>query len=168
MKTMNGSKFCITLYLLLVVSWAIPGSAESVAKPQTLSDPALEAVLHKQIEPDEGVQLQYRVKAELEPSLPGEEQVVVWTLLGPAYWSNHLSVLSQQNGQWRLLATLSLGGAEVKLETVTSDGLISVNAKTPGPNDPVCCPSQQKNLQYRYGYGQLVEANTDSPSGKQP
>ena len=152
--------------VLFGLSLSVPGFADTAIPPHPLSDPAMEAVLQKQIEPEDGVQLQNIIKAELESSLPGEEQVVIWTLLGPTYWSNHLSVLAQQNGQWQLLATLSLGGAIATLETVTSDGLISVNAKTSGPNDPVCCPSQQKTLQYRYAKGQLVEVTTGSPGGK--
>lgn len=167
MRRINKGKHCSVLGVLLAgLVWVQPGLAETGVKPTPLSDPALETLLHQQIDPEERVQLQSLVKAELESSLPGEERVVIWTLLGPAYWSNHLSVMSQQNGQWRLLATLSLAGAEATLEAVTSDGLISVNAKTPGPNDPVCCPSQQTTLQYRYGHGQLVEATTYGPGVK--
>jgi hypothetical protein len=167
MTLINNAKHYSVLGLLLAgLIGAQPGLAETGVKPTPLSDPALETLLHQQIDPEERVQLQSLVKAELEPSLPGEEQVVIWTLLGPAYWSNHLSVLSQQNGQWRLLATLSLAGAEATLEAVTSDGLISVNAKTPGPNDPVCCPSQQTTLQYRFAKGQLVEVGNGKPGVK--
>lgn len=168
MKTMNACKsFKSHCLLMLAVSWAAPGLSESGAKPKPLSDPALEAVLQQQIDPEEGVQLQSMVKSELEPGLPGEEQVVIWTLLGPSYWSSHLSVLSQKSGQWRLLATQSLDGTVATLETVTTDGLISIAAKTPGPNDPICCPSQQKTLQYRYGRGQLVEVKLE-PAGDKP
>ena len=39
------------------------------------SDPALEAVLQKQIEPEEGVQLQSIIKSDLEASFPGEERL---------------------------------------------------------------------------------------------
>jgi hypothetical protein len=165
MKQINQGKHYSLLGLLLAgLIWLPPGLAETGAKP--LGDPGLEAVLQKQIGPEEGVDLQSMVKAELEPSLPGEERVVLWTLLGPTYWSNHLSILSQQDGQWKSLATLSLAGAEATLEAVTADGLISVNAKTPGPNDPVCCPSQQKTLHFRYAKGQLVEADTGGFGGK--
>jgi len=149
--------------LLLGMAVSTTGFTES-ALPPPLGDPALIALLHKQIEPEEGVDVQSIIKSDLEASLPGEEQVVIWTLLGPSYWSNHLSVVSQRSGQWQQLATLSLDGAEATLDTVTSDGLITVNAKTAGPNDPVCCPSQVKTLQYRYAKGQLIAAST----GAQP
>jgi hypothetical protein len=145
--------------LLLGMAVSTTGFTES-ALPPPLGDPALIALLHKQIEPEEGVDVQSIIKSDLEASLPGEEQVVIWTLLGPSYWSNHLSVVSQRNGQWQQLATLSLDGAEATLDTVSSDGLITVNAKTAGPNDPVCCPSQVKTLQYRYAKGQLIAAST--------
>ncbi len=140
--------------------------AESVTQAPPLSDPGLEAVLQKQIDPENGVQLQSSIQSDLESSLAGEERVVIWTLLGPTFWSNHLSVLTEKNGQWQLLATLSLGGAEATLAAVTTDGLITVNAKTPGPNDPVCCPSQVKTLHYRYAKGQLIEAGAGRPGGK--
>ena len=145
--------------LLLGMAVSTTGFTESALLPP-LGDPALIALLHKQIEPEEGVDVQSIIKSDLEASLPGEEQVVIWTLLGPSYWSNHLSVVSQRSGQWQQLATLSLDGAEATLDTVTSDGLITVNAKTAGPNDPVCCPSQVKTLQYRYAKGQLIAAST--------
>jgi hypothetical protein len=145
--------------LLLGMAVSTTGFTES-ALPPPLGDPALIALLHKQIEPEEGVDVQSIIKSDLEASLPGEEQVVIWTLLGPSYWSNHLSVVSQRNRQWQQLATLSLDGAEATLDTVSSDGLITVNAKTAGPNDPVCCPSQVKTLQYRYAKGQLIAAST--------
>jgi hypothetical protein len=165
MKQLNqGKHYSVPGLLLAGLIWVPLGLAETGAKP--LGDPGLEAALQKQIGPEEGVELQSLVKAELESDLPGDERVVLWTLLGPTYWSNHLSVLSQQNGQWKSLATLSLAGAEATLEAVTSDDLISVNAKTPGPNDPVCCPSQQKTLHFRYAKGQLVEAGTVGLGGK--
>ncbi|NOU22261.1 MAG: hypothetical protein HOO93_10835 [Methyloglobulus sp.] len=162
----DRSPFSKVVSMLFGLSLSVSSFADTAIPPKPLSDPALEAFLQKQIETEEGVQIQSVVKAELEPNLLGEERVVIWTLLGPAYWSNHLSVLSQPNGQWQLLATLSLGGAEATLEAVTSEGLISITAKTPGPDDPVCCPSQQQTLQYRYAKGQLVELKTESKIGK--
>jgi len=168
MKTMRKGVSSLALGLVLVgLSWAMQSSAETLTKLKPLSDPALEALLKQQLEPEERVQLQSLIKADLEPGLPGEETAVIWTLLGPSYWSNHLSLLSQQGGHWRLLATLSLEGAEAKLDKVTSDGLLSVTAKIPGPNDPICCPSQQKTLHYRYGRGQLVEVEL-VPTGAKP
>lgn len=147
---------CLTIGLVTPVLAKEPG----FVLPAHPSDPALEAVLQKQIEPEEGVQLQSIITSDLEASFPGEERVVLWVLLGASYWSSHLTVLAQKQGQWQPLSTLSLEGSEATLDTVTPDGLITVNAKTAGPNDPVCCPSQVKTLQYRYAKGQLVAAST--------
>ena len=104
----DRSPFSKVVSMLFGLSLSVSSFADTAIPPKPLSDPALEAFLQKQIETEEGVQIQSVVKAELEPNLLGEERVVIWTLLGPAYWSNHLSVLSQPNGQWQLLATLSL------------------------------------------------------------
>jgi len=96
MKTMRKGVSSLALGLVLVgLSWAMQSSAETLTKLKPLSDPALEALLKQQLEPEERVQLQSLIKADLEPGLPGEETAVIWTLLGPSYWSNHLSLLSQ-------------------------------------------------------------------------
>lgn len=133
---------------------------QGIADPtglQPLSNPGIEALLKTKVAPQEDVQLISMANAELEPSLPGAETVVVWVMLGDTYWATNLSILSQQNGKWQSVATLSLAGAQPVLDTITTDGQIFVNAKTPAPNDAVCCPSQLTTLHFRYGKGRLVE-----------
>lgn len=137
--------------LLLALALTITSAhAETTGETATLSDPALEAVLQQGLESNEGVQLQSLMKADIDPNLPGEESVVVWTLLGPSYWSTHLTVLSKQNDQWVVSATTQLTTGKTHIVSVTSDGTIKMTAKVAGPNDPVCCPSQTQTLNYRY------------------
>lgn len=144
-------------WLLIVgLSWSLQSSADTLAKPEPLNDPALNAVLNYDGN-GEGVQIQSVIKHELDPGAPGVEQVVLWKVIGPTYWSVLISVVSEQGGQWKLLARRNLNGAEAELESVGADNLIVLDAKTPGPNDPICCPSQPKKLKYRYSLGKLLE-----------
>ena len=100
--------------------------------------------------------------AEVLPILSGEQEVTdlanAWELLR----SPLPPVNSTADSRVRLLYSSirqDLG--------LTSDGLLSVTAKIPGPNDPICCPSQQKTLHYRYGRGHLVEVEI-VPTGAKP
>ncbi len=163
----HSTRLASLCLMLLTSAWGAPSSAQDSAAPPALSDPALEALLQKRLQPEEGVQLQSRLQAELEHRFTGQEEVVIWTTLGPSYWSTNLSVLSYQQNQWTLLATLSLGSSEATLASLTGDGVITVTAKTPGPNDPLCCPSVQKTQLFRYGGGQLVEV-LQEPGRRQP
>lgn len=143
-------------YAILTLA-ALLASNQGLSAP--LSNPAIEAALKTEVDAQENVDLQAIIEADLEAGFPGKEKVVLWTLLGPTYWSGKLSVMSGQTGQWSAIVTLDMGGVEPKSGslTVSPDGVISLDAKTPGPDDPICCPSQQKNLKYRYGHGQLTE-----------
>ena len=132
------------------------GYAADPAKP-ALSDPAIEAALQAQVDPQESVALQGMIDSDLEANYPGKEKVVLWTVLGATYWSNKLSVMSGQAGKWLTIATQDLGGMIPGLDAATSDGVIILNAKVPGPDDPVCCPTLQKTLKYRYAHGQIIE-----------
>lgn len=118
-------------------------------------EPGLQALLDKSLDEREAAQVLGVQKADLDPQAPGQETVLLWVKLGPTYWSTQLSVLSQRQGQWALLATTSLDGAEAQSVQVGRYGLIRVAAKTPGPNDPICCPSQVSTLRYQYSAGQL-------------
>ncbi len=150
-------KKIITAGIALLFSVAIQtATAADTVKPSLTSDPALEAALLYDGD-GEGVELKAIIKQELDPSTPGVEQVVLWTMIGPTYWSTFISVVSLQAGQWKSLSRKNLEGAEADLDSVGTDGLITLNAKTPGPNDPICCPSQPQKLKYRYAQGKLQE-----------
>lgn len=144
------------LMLGLAVFMAASVQAEQSGDNPSLSDPALEAILHQGLESNEGVQLQSLVKADIDPT-PGEESVVVWTLLGPSYWSTHLSVLAKQEGHWNIAATAQLSTGKARLVSVTPEGTITLSAKVAGPNDPVCCPSQTQTVIYQYIYNANIK-----------
>ena len=44
------------------------------------------------------------------------------------------------------------------VEDMTVDGgVVQVKSKMPGPNDPRCCPSLEKNFRYTLRKGKIVE-----------
>ena len=81
--------------------------------------------------------------------------MVLWTLLGPTYWSHGLAVLARQGTRY-----VPSGEAQEALGSVegmsVSGGVIQLKTKWPGPNDPRCCPSVAKTLRYRWTPGKLT------------
>ena len=76
------------------------------------------------------------------------EIVLVWTLLGPTYWHNTLTILTKTNKGYKPIATLNLEG-EAKLTSVKG-GIIYTEEKVYGKNDAICCPSIKKEGKYRW------------------
>jgi hypothetical protein len=83
------------------------------------------------------------------------EIVLVWTLMGPTYWHNTLTVLAKTNEGYKPVASLDLKG-EATLSSVKG-GIIIVEEKVYGKNDPVCCPSIQKQGRYRWVGKKITE-----------
>lgn len=119
------------------------------------NDPSFEALLKQQVAINEGVQIQQILTMELDDSIAGVEEAILWTIIGPTYWRNQLSILANQSGQLRLLATIPSMGMVIGFGPVKSDGTLQVETKISAPNDPLCCPSQAKMLYFRYRAGQL-------------
>ena len=126
----------------------------SMVRAETV-DPAFEALLKQQVDINEGVQIQQIMPVELDSRLPGVEQAVLWTIMGPTYWRNQLSILTHESGHLKLLATIPVVGMASGFGPVMSDGTLQVETKIGGPNDPLCCPTQAKMLYFRYRDGQL-------------
>jgi hypothetical protein len=156
------------LSTLLLVGFMVTRQSGAATLPNTepTNDPGVTTVLKQQIEPEENLQLQSSLRADVDTAVSGLEWVVVWTKLGATYWSNNLSVLAQQGQQWRVLASLSLEGTEAQLAAVAPDGTLVVTAKTLAANDPICCPSQHKTMHYRYRLGQLFEIQASKKAGR--
>ncbi len=75
-----------------------------------------------------------------------EELVLVWTLLGPTYWQNNLTVFVKTKKGYKQNASIPLIG-EAKLSTVEK-GVISVDQVVYAKDDPKCCPSIEKQVKY--------------------
>ncbi len=69
----------------------------------------------------------------------------------------YLAAVLNQDGQPENAATTLLGDrAQVKSLSI-ADGQITVTLVTHGPNDPMCCPTQEETRVYRLESGQLVQ-----------
>jgi len=119
------------------------------------NDPSFEALLKQQVAINEGVQIQQILTMELDDSIAGVEEAILWTIIGPTYWRNQLSILANQPEHLRLLATIPVTGMAIRFGSVKPDGTLQVKTKISVPNDPLCCPSQAKMLYFRYRAGQL-------------
>lgn len=114
----------------------------------------VESFLSSQESERESTELQGSTAADLNGD--GREEIVfVWTLLGPTYWRNSLTVLSKTENGYRAVASLKLMG-EAKLAFV-KDGVVFVNQKVYRKGDPICCPSLSKQLKYRWRGNKIVE-----------
>ena len=83
------------------------------------------------------------------------EIVLVWTTLGPTYWHNTLTVFSQTLGKYKPVSSLPLNG-EAKLSSA-KDGVIVVKQTMYGKNDPLCCPTVKKQMEYQWSANKLSQ-----------
>ena len=77
------------------------------------------------------------------------EIVLLWVRLGSTYSSSTLTVFSKTAGGYKPAASLQLAGIAKKLSSVR-DGIILVDLDVFAKKDPLCCPSIQKQLKYRW------------------
>lgn len=75
------------------------------------------------------------------------ELALVWTTMGPTYWSNTLTVFSKSAGAYKPLASFDLDGM-AELSSVKG-GVISVDQTMYAKGDPICCPTVKKMMRYR-------------------
>ena len=143
------------LLLLLISLVGFPFiSHSSFALQHNDADEAINNFLASQKSDSEDAQSQGSAVADLNGD--GKPEIVlVWTLLGPTYWHNSLTVLSKAAAGYKAVATLQLIG-EAKLRTVKGS-LIYVEQKVYAKNDPRCCPSLDKKVKYRWVGKRITE-----------
>ena len=83
------------------------------------------------------------------------EVVLVWTTIGPTYWHNTLTVFSQTSGRYKPVSSLPLNG-EARLSSA-KDGVIVVKQTMYGKNDPLCCPTVKKQMEYQWSTNKLSQ-----------
>lgn len=76
------------------------------------------------------------------------ELILVWTTLGPTYWHNNLTVLSELEGEYKPVGSMQLIG-EAQSPSV-KDGIIFVDQVVYADKDPLCCPIVHKKIQYHW------------------
>ncbi|UOV01666.1 LppP/LprE family lipoprotein [Pseudoxanthomonas mexicana] len=146
--------------LLAACLWLVLAATSAAAAPPDAEQArhiAEQFVAGKQAEggnPQESYETGDVVPVDLDGD--GQHEIVVlWTLLGPTYWSHGLAVLARQGTRY-----VPSGEAQEALGSVegmsVSGGVIQLKTKWPGPNDPRCCPTVAKTLRYRWTPGKLT------------
>lgn len=123
---------------------------------QQEGDAAIKSFLSAQTSEGEGTTSGGRAISDLDGD--GKPEIVlVWTLLGPTYWSTTLTVFSRTAGVYTAVASLPLAGT-AKLSSVKA-GIIVVERELFAKNDPLCCPSIKKQVKYRWISNKISEVN---------
>ena len=125
------------------------------------NDPSFEALLKQQVAINEGVQIQQILPMELDDRLAGLEKAVLWTIIGPTYWRNQMSILANRAGHMKVLVTVPVQGMVMGFGPIKPDRTLVVETRISGPNDPLCCPTQVKLLYFRYRAGRLLAVESD-------
>ena len=118
------------------------------------ADEAIKKFLSSQKSETEDAQPQDSALADLNGD-GKSELVLLWTLMGPTYFHNTLTVFSKTAQGYAPAATLPLTG-EAKLSSV-KNGIIFVEQKVLAKNDPLCCPSITKHAKYRLVGKKILE-----------
>lgn len=142
---MMRSRFA--LVLVMVVGLSILAHA---ARPfdQEEVDEAIKSFLSAQKTESENAQSVGSAISDLDGD--GKPEIVLlWTLLGPTYWSNTLTVFSKAAAGYKPVASLQLEGMAKRLVSVKA-GIILVDQDVYAKNDPRCCPSIKKQMKYRW------------------
>jgi heat shock protein HslJ len=79
-----------------------------------------------------------------------------------------LAAVLNQNGSPENVATQLIGDREQVQSVTIDDAEISVNALTHGPEDPMCCPTQEVTLTYRFDGEKLVKISEEKSSEETP
>jgi len=141
---MVGSRFVILSAALVGVCLF---AHSTVALQQNDANEAIKKFLSSQKSEGEDTDSQGSAIADLNGD--GKSEIVlVWTVLGPTYWRNTLTVFSKTAGGYEPVASLQLTG-EAKLSSVKG-GIITLDQKVYAKNDPVCCPTIEKKAKYRW------------------
>jgi len=145
---------CRLLLLLVSLAGFSFFSHSSFALQNNDADEAINSFLSSQKSDGEDAQSQGSAVADLNGD--GKPEIVlVWTLLGPTYWHNSLTVFTKTVAGYKPVATMQLSG-EAKLRTVKGS-LIYVEQKVHAKNDPRCCPSLDKEGKYRWAGKRIIE-----------
>jgi hypothetical protein len=134
------------LLLILCATLALAGCGKTLT--QADANNIVSAYLTSQKQPGEDAIPKGTLVADLNDD-GLSEIVTVWTITGPTYWRNTLTVFAQTDSKYAPAASLPLTG-EAKEPTIKPDGTILIDQITYAPNDPICCPTVGEHNQYRW------------------
>lgn len=97
--------------------------------------------------------------------------VILQTQNGGNMSTKELAAVLNQNGQPYNISSVELGSAALEILQVQA-GVVFLEGRTLGPNDPLCCPSQLMVWQFQLQNGQFtgvsVPGPTPGPTGTLP
>ena len=100
-----------------------------------IAETPIEVAIKKHV----GVREGFKISTEITGKVNGHDSdltVVQWTLLGPTYWQNFVSIFTSQHEELDTEVIYGLvDGMEIE------NGNIVLTLKTKGSDDPRCCPS---------------------------
>jgi hypothetical protein len=133
------------LLIALVSLFVCAHAARAIGQDD--ADKAIKRFLESQKSDGEDADAQGSTVADLNGD--GKPEIVlVWTLLGPTYSHDTLTVFTKTASGYQPAATFQFTG-EAKLSSVKG-GIIFVDQKVPAKKDPLCCPSIKKRGKYRW------------------
>jgi hypothetical protein len=142
----------VSLLILLVGLSIFVQAAQGLE--QKNADEAVKKFLSSQKSETEGAEPQDTALADLNGD-GKPELVLLWTLMGPTYFHNTLTIFSKTAEGYTPVASLPLAG-EANLSSV-KNGIILVEQKVLAKNDPLCCPSIKKRVKYRWAGKKILE-----------
>jgi hypothetical protein len=140
-------------FFILLLS--LPSFAHTIqGLGQKDADEAIKKFLLSQNSETESAETQDTAIADLNGD-GKSELVLVWTLMGPTYSNNTLTIFSRSAQGYTPVASLPLMGQASLLSV--KNGIILVEQKTLAKNDPLCCPSIKRLARYRWA-GKKISA----------
>ena len=151
------------LYFTVILIGSLPvfcpsAQAQKMARVgdlfQHVADAIVKNFLATQRSHEESAQAQGSAIADLNGD--GKPEIVlVWTTIGPSYWHNTLTVFSKSSRTYKPVSSLPLNG-EAQLSSA-KDGVIVVKQVMYAKDDPICCPTVKKSMNYRWSANRLSQ-----------
>lgn len=101
--------------------------------------------------------LDYHVSGELGASPGNETAAFLSENSGGSGTFLYLAVMGRDSGEIRNLGTVLIGDRVQVRGVRLEDGAIVVDVLQPGPDDPMCCPTELATRAWRLAGGELVE-----------
>ena len=138
------------------------------AQPSPVQQKALDDYAASQASPDMGVytEVSRSVVADLDGDGKPEVLAEINSLMGNSHFGRLVVFVEAGNGLRKVAQSEEPLGLVDGI--AAADGLIQVQSRWPGPNDPRCCPSLEKTTHYRWQGDKVTEvpSGAAAPAGK--